>query len=59
MILLIIFALVCIAAIIAMNNQHALFATGLPYMAEDSAVITLSIVGVISTFVEIIKVEHK
>lgn len=55
---MLLFGVVFLAALIGLRHETALFGIGIPVNLENWLVIVLSILGVIITIIEIIKVEH-
>ena len=57
-ILMLVFALVFIATISALQRNIPILGMGMPADFENYAVLILSILGVVMAFAEILKVEH-
>jgi len=58
MLLMLLFALIGVLAIIDFNKGIPLFGFGMPVVFENSIIFMLSLIGVIKSVHEIIKVEH-
>ncbi|RJQ17005.1 hypothetical protein C4573_03005 [Candidatus Woesearchaeota archaeon] len=58
MVLLVVFALFFLFSIIDLNRGIPLIGMGIPYMVENYLIIILSVLGMIKSLHELIKVEH-
>jgi hypothetical protein len=57
-ILMLVFALLFIMSLSAVNRKVALFGLGIPVIIEDYLVMFFSILGIVKAVIELYKVEH-